>query len=66
MIYFNDNNIYVGYIKQLLHSFNLPQCKVYDPHIIYSPGESYIKGNSIYVVTKDGTAKRTGNYKFGG
>lgn len=30
MIKFNDNNIYVGYIKQLLKDFNLPRCQVYD------------------------------------
>ena len=29
MIKFNDTNIIVGYIKQLLHSFNLPKYKVY-------------------------------------
>lgn len=29
MIKFNDTNILVGYIKQLLHSFNLPKYKVY-------------------------------------
>ena len=29
MIKFNDNNIYVGYIKQLLKDFNLPRCQVY-------------------------------------
>ncbi len=29
MIKFNDTNIIVGYVKQLLHSFNLPKYKVY-------------------------------------
>lgn len=28
MIKYNDSHIYVGYIKQLLSSFNLPTCHV--------------------------------------
>lgn len=30
MIEFNGRNISVGYIKQLLHSFNLPLCRVFE------------------------------------
>lgn len=50
MIKFNDNNIYVGYIKQLLKSFNLPRCQVYKEEFkdIYDDSTLYIKDNFIY------------------
>ena len=52
MIRYNDDNIYVGYIKQLLHSFNLPCCKVDRPHTKYYVGEYFINENknAIYKV----------------
>lgn len=30
MFKYNSNNIFTGYIKQILSSFNLPQCKVFE------------------------------------
>lgn len=64
MIKFNDENIYVGQIKQLLSSFNLPQCKVYKNGESYIEGENYIKNNFLYKKTADGE-KIVCNYKFG-
>lgn len=50
MIKFNDNNIYVGYIKQLLKSFNLPRCQVYNEELkdVYDNSTLYIKDHSFY------------------
>lgn len=50
MIKFNDNNIYVGYIKQLLKSFNLPKCQIYKEELkdLYTSSMLYIKDNFIY------------------
>lgn len=54
MIKFNDNNIYVGYIKQLLHDFNLPSLKLYTTGMPLCDGVLYIKDNYIqkYDVSK--------------
>ena len=48
MIQFNDKNIFVGYIKELLHTFNLPTVKVYkkDSSFLYD-GAVFIKDNFI-------------------
>ena len=42
MIKYNDDNIYVGQIKELLHSFNLPTCKVKKDSSKFYVGEYYI------------------------
>ncbi len=47
MIRFNDNNIYVGYIKQLLSKFNLPTVKCYTEDSNLCDGLLYIKDNYI-------------------
>ena len=47
MIRFNDNNIYVGYIKQLLSKFNLPSIKCYTEDSVLCDGLLYIKDNYI-------------------
>lgn len=73
MIRYNDDNIYVGYIKQLLHTFNLPCCKIDNPSNKYYVGEYFINShkNAIYrVVSVDGNgrfleAKKVCDYKFG-
>lgn len=46
MIKYNDDNIYVGYIKELLHSFNLPTCKVKKDNSKFYEGEFYIDRES--------------------
>lgn len=43
MYNFNENNIITGYIKELLHNFNLPTCEVFLPNqtVVY-PDTNYI------------------------
>lgn len=45
---FYDKNIVVGYIKELLHNFNLPVCEVYNSNYstLYE-GRVYIKNNDF-------------------
>ena len=45
MLKINDDNIYGGYIKQLLASFNLPQCPIGDKD--FTKSTYYIEGNSL-------------------
>jgi hypothetical protein len=47
MIKFNDRNIFVGYIKQLLYSFNLPTFKVYDSNKKCYHNHIYLKDHAI-------------------
>lgn len=52
MIRFNDSNIYVGFIKELLSSFWLPTCRILPPGgdpaaFGLGEGEPYIKGNAL-------------------
>lgn len=63
MIKLNDSSIYVGYIKQLLKDFNLPQFSIFDDKRIYKNGEHYLKNNAIYVV-KDGKEQFVSNYVY--
>ena len=48
MIKFGSNNVIVGYIKQLLSSFNLPMIDIYDENKRLAPNFNYIKNNKIY------------------
>lgn len=44
---FEDNNIVVGHIKELLHSFNLPMIPVYTKDTVLYKNRAYIKDNKI-------------------
>lgn len=44
---FEDNNIVIGHIKELLHSFNLPMIPVYTDDTVLYEGRSYIKDNKV-------------------
>lgn len=71
MIKFNDTSIYAGHIKQLLHSFNLPQCQIghRDDYGVRSGDVYYIEGNSLYRCFKSGydsySTERVCEYKLG-
>lgn len=65
MIILNDDSIYVGNIKQLLHTFNLPMCPIYNERSTYAIGEHYLKGNRLFVIDENGNEKFIKFYKFG-
>lgn len=44
---FEDNNLVVGHIKQLLHSFNLPMIPVYTDDTVLYEGRTYIKDDKV-------------------
>lgn len=62
MLKYNDDNIYGGYIKQLLASFNLPQCPIGNKGFVQSI--HYIEDNSLYFYDNtNGTTTRVSSYK---
>lgn len=63
MIKFNDENIFVGEIKQLLSCFNLPNFPIYSKDVNYSEGQFYLKNNTVYVI-KNGVETKVSNYYF--
>lgn len=55
MIKFNDNNVISGFIKQLLHSFNLPNVRVYKDDLwVYAKENDslFLKNSQIVQVSK--------------
>ena len=60
---FNDNSLIVGYIKELLHSFNLPMIPVYTDDTVLYNDRVYIKDNYVckYV---DGDFKRIMSFAY--
>ena len=53
MIKFNDSGVIVGFIKELLHSFNLPTTRVYvEGHTPLYDGGVYLKGDEFVVYRK--------------
>ena len=63
MIKFNDENIFVGEIKQLLSYFNLPSFPIYSKDVNYSEGQFYLKNNVVYTI-KNGVETKVSNYYF--
>lgn len=61
---FNDSNIIVGYIKELLHNFNLPVVPVYTDDTQPYNGRTYIKDYSFYSFS-DGKLKLSIPYLYG-
>ena len=75
MLKYNSDNIIVGYIKQLLYTFNLPKCKVFktiDELKSYASGKDRIgivrkyKDNMDYIIHLNSSNEITGTliYKF--
>ena len=75
MIKLNDDSIYVGQVKQLLHSFNLPTVPTYREGDTFALGEHYMRDGAIYghVNMYDDRGNKVGednsrfvcNYRFG-
>lgn len=63
MIQFNSNNIIVNYIKQLLHSFNLPQAHI-SKDKKYLKNQYYIVNNNICVYNEEEGLKVLRDYRF--
>lgn len=59
--HFKENNIVAGYIKELLHNFNLPTCEVFVPNttVIY-PETNYIYNN---ILIKTNSSVSIGTYE---
>lgn len=51
MIALNSTSIFVGQIKQILHDFNLPLCKIGNKNL--TPNSYYIHNDNIYYYNKD-------------
>ena len=49
MYRYDNNNIITGYIKELLHSFNLPKPKVYKKEMPICKNTLYIKDDKIVI-----------------
>ena len=45
----NNNNLITGYIKQMLHDFNLPKAKVVDNNTVLYENGYYIKDNKLCI-----------------
>lgn len=71
MYHFNENNIVAGYIKELLHNFELPVCPVYvSGRTKIYPSTNYIYNRSIILTnalpngsTSNSYSVLEGNYK---
>ena len=68
MIKLNDNNIFIGHIKQLLKDFNLPSCTIItednaDENFV--SGKHYIKGSQLYLSDGEGPLVRKITYNYG-
>lgn len=68
MIKLNDNNIFIGHIKQLLKDFNLPSCTIItednaDENLV--SGKHYIKGSQLYLSDGEGSLVRKITYNYG-
>lgn len=62
MIALNDTSIFVGQIKQILHDFNLPLCRIGNNNL--TPNSYYIHNNMIYYYTEARTSVACYEYDY--
>lgn len=65
MFKLNDNNIFIGEIKQILREFNLPNCNIYKEGENLIPNTHYIKGNGFYFCNSNGELELISSYVYG-
>ena len=65
MIKINDDNIFIGQIKQVLKDFNLPKARMYKDNETLVGGLHYIKNNAIFYCDENKNLNYICSYAYG-